>query len=333
MAAAYPNQNPTFGAIRLNSASKMDFDQFLLLRVLWGKRNNAENLHKECTGGKHVSLGSLQSAKSFLDSFSSWQNYIEQIRDNTSLKAGEYHQKNSRSDPDVPNPRRIEGTFATVLHYQRRSDQMEKLAPIDDLSLKVIVAESPVKANQARPAGSRIDPQTPTRKVPKPSFQGDEDELDELAEEFEDFSMLETPQTTTSQRIGQLSPFSPVSGKRAQSYEAIEDEQIVNSALILFLQGLSLHHPSVRGEWSLYRQAFLLNDTSKEKIYEARVDGVFRHANKAFPRMIAEVKPYLRLGSIETYDKIHIQESAQLAAWVGRQALETKNLSSPQTYR
>ena len=304
-------------SIRLESASKMSFEQFLLLRVIATERKGCLEFYDECEKGRHITPEAMNLAKSFLDSYGSWQRYLDQVRENVSLEAKETHSSV------------VEGTFALVLHYQRRSLGMDKLPPADEPLAKVIIAEAPrvTRASAAKAA----NPQTPTRKERHASYAENVtgEELDDIyAIGLEDLGINETPTTTTSEKIGKLSPYSPVSGIQAKGYKAIEDEQIVNSALILLLQALSLHHPSVRGEWSLYRQGFILRDTSKEKIYEAQVDGVFRNTASAAPTMIAEVKPYVRQSSVTVYDKIRIQEGAQLAAWIGTQG----PLTGPNTH-
>jgi hypothetical protein len=214
----------------------------------------------------------------------------------------------------------VEGTFALVLHYQRRSLGLNKLPPNDDSLVKVIIAETPreTRASSAREA----NPQTPTRrKLHAPYIDNLEEEEngDDIVVDMGDLSINDTPQTTTSQKIGKLSPYSPVSGIQARRFKAIEDEQIVNLALILLLQALSVHHPSIPGEWSLYRQGFILQDTPKTKVFEAHVDGVFRDAASATPTMIAEVKPYVRQSTVAVHDKIRILEAAQFVAWIGTQ--------------
>ena len=98
---------------------------------------------------------------------------------------------------------------------------------------------------------------------------------------------------------------------------AIEDEQIVNTALLLFLIAVTIHDPEVKGYWSLSRQQFRVsNQTSgprAKKVYEAWVDGVLRKRGSNEVKAIVEVKPYLRVPNIVA---IRMQEAAQMAAWM-----------------
>ena len=338
-----PNQRLT--SIRMMSASKMDLSQFLFLRVLWKIRLPANQLWADLTNGSlSIANGALSKAKNFLENLASWNKYLSQIRT-----------KPSASFPASHNPltnaldaAAVESTFALVLLYQRKSFGMDEAPPPGEDLNKVVMGKSPV-----RQPSIFQDPQTPTPSRPSnPSSinlrdefaSGDEGmELDNvqenkevsLAKSIETMNHTETPQTTVSQRFGESSPRSPLSGPKAKDYKAVEDEQIVNSALILFLQSLSLHYPSVPGEWSLYRQAFTLTDPSNSdsKVYEARVDGVFRDATSGLPKMIVEVKPYLRRSTLGVYDKIRIQEGAQIAAWVGTHPPPPQASSTSKQYR
>ncbi|KAF5661450.1 hypothetical protein FDENT_13533 [Fusarium denticulatum] len=77
----------------------------------------------------------------------------------------------------------------------------------------------------------------------------------------------------------------------------------VNTAVILFLNALTLHCDHSQGAWTLYRKPFVVK-ASATKVYEARVDGLSR------------VKD--RYGSEKTFDKIRMQETAQMAAWIAQ---------------
>ncbi|KAF9775865.1 hypothetical protein IL306_006007, partial [Fusarium sp. DS 682] len=112
-----------------------------------------------------------------------------------------------------------------------------------------------------------------------------------------------------------LSHHSPLSGEIAKQYQSIEDKQIVNTALILFLNALTLRCDSVNGAWTLYRKPFVVKALA-EKVYEARVDGLLQV--KGDTCAIVEVKPYIRYGSEKILDKIRMQETAQMAAWIAQ---------------
>lgn len=122
-----------------------------------------------------------------------------------------------------------------------------------------------------------------------------------------------------------------------------EDEQIPNTALILYLSSLVIF-TSIPVNWTLHRKPFRLQ-TLQDKdskqlpaVYEARVDGYLRGYKDDNAKIILEVKPFLRRLS---YQKIQMQESAQFTAWISDEPDEVRRKdqrfryvlkSSPNTY-
>ncbi|OCL14841.1 hypothetical protein AOQ84DRAFT_425314 [Glonium stellatum] len=90
--------------------------------------------------------------------------------------------------------------------------------------------------------------------------------------------------------------------------KAANDEQIVNTALILLLNTVTMFHPSVHADWAIDRKIFHFGD-----FFEARTDGLLKIAGVEVPLAIVEVKSHLREGNI---NQIQMQESAQMAAWL-----------------
>ncbi|KAL8346407.1 hypothetical protein RB598_000352 [Gaeumannomyces tritici] len=114
----------------------------------------------------------------------------------------------------------------------------------------------------------------------------------------------------------------PVTAEEAKQLKAGLDEQIVNSALVMFLIAITIHHKGVKGAWSPHRHPFTIytgQPSRENKIFTAVVDGYFA----TFPgpgRMpeitaIAEVKPHHREAEI---NGIRMQEACQLAAWISQ---------------
>ncbi|EGX88300.1 hypothetical protein CCM_08343 [Cordyceps militaris CM01] len=97
---------------------------------------------------------------------------------------------------------------------------------------------------------------------------------------------------------------------------AVQDEQIVNTALILLLNVLTLTFNEAQGKWSLYRQPFCVRDRNAEKVFEARVDGTYTVGGDNVS--IVEVKPYNRNDSIKVNSAVSMQETAQMAAWISQ---------------
>lgn len=121
---------------------------------------------------------------------------------------------------------------------------------------------------------------------------------------------LESPE---SARLGSQSsdPSSFISpAPVAAGLSAVEDEQIVNTALVMFLRALTMHF-KVQAHWSLKRQRFVFGEKG-DKVFEARVDGCLRSSRNQV-KAIIEVKPFLREADPKA---IRMQESAQMAAWI-----------------
>lgn len=63
-----------------NSGSKITLEQYLLLHVVWPKPKVLDELNSTAELSKWLDNRHLQSAKSYLASFSDWERYIEEIR-------------------------------------------------------------------------------------------------------------------------------------------------------------------------------------------------------------------------------------------------------------
>lgn len=86
------------------------------------------------------------------------------------------------------------------------------------------------------------------------------------------------------------------------------DEQIVNTALIDFLEAITIHLPCP-AHWSLHRKAFRIQG------FEARVDGYLAQGGTGHIKAIIEVKAALRNRQGEL-SRVRMQEGAQMAAWI-----------------
>ncbi|KAJ5725321.1 uncharacterized protein N7483_006678 [Penicillium malachiteum] len=89
-----------------------------------------------------------------------------------------------------------------------------------------------------------------------------------------------------------------------------KDEQIVNTALLLFLNALTIHFREITSTWTLHRKAFIAK--FKQAEYEARTDG-YLHDYSGNPKILLEVKPVKRK---EKQTFIQMQEGAQMVAWI-----------------
>ncbi|KAK8140903.1 hypothetical protein G3M48_001453 [Beauveria asiatica] len=254
-----------FTISRLNSASKIELPQFLMLRALY-------------------------QPKSRLD--------LEKLFDHGAVTES------------ISSKKEALGPFEMARLYQKRSSEL-----ISDSEFRREVDSSKITV-QRRVTRSQTRAEQQGSPTPKPS--------EELPPTMEKLS-LNTPEQQSGD--GSSSPaggdeprylFSPTCGTPIppsiadKVYRFIEDEQIVNFALILLLDTLVLSCPYVEGFWSPYRSPFSVRDGAVE-VYQARVDGVFRRKRDLPGNMIAEVKPHSR-GTNEM--NVNMQESAQMAAWI-----------------
>ena len=83
-----------------------------------------------------------------------------------------------------------------------------------------------------------------------------------------------------------------MSVEAAVHFPPTPDEQIVNSALVLFLKAVAVHFVG-DANWSIQRKAFHIGDKG-DKGFEARVDGVLFRRSDHMIMAILEVKPFVR---------------------------------------
>lgn len=93
-------------------------------------------------------------------------------------------------------------------------------------------------------------------------------------------------------------------------YPPTKDEQIVNTALIVLLNALTIHLESFSSKWTLHRKTFIAAFGVAE--FEARTDG-YLNDHRDNPSIIVEVKPVMRSTKLSA---IRMQESAQMVAWI-----------------
>lgn len=304
----------TLESIETQSASKIGLRQYLMLRVIYKELVSAANLVDAIK--KNADLA---------------EPYAKAKAD---LKRSEDFQKYFNSFDDRRRP--IGGVFAMAKLYQNRSS--ERPEALEMRTNKIFVHPYNTRSQRER----QFTTTTPTKQPRQ------ENTMRHLEMDFDDL-MIASPETTqtpytpdttqtpsTTQIPGSQStmadftdPYSvgPLSHHRDRldeaqldlDYQAAEDEQIVNFALILLLDSL-IHKDNVQGAWSPYRFPMICyND--KGRLYEARVDGVFRptsssNSEKSRPTMIVEVKANSRSRDATV---VAMQEAAQIAAWISHQ--------------
>lgn len=269
--------------LKVESASSIGLAQYYSLRVLW-KVQSDELPDATFLGLTHTG-NSYLDARCFLKTESpSWQRYLEGIRSSSGV-------------PSVDDICDI-GAFSNVRYCQL----LVELSSTAYATEKTVESDpsksSPRRLRSAVPASADSEAYsatTPTR------GQNLTRRLSTLSEgsPFGDTSVV------THDTIIPPSPRDPAT---KETTGPAEDEQIVNVALVLWLQTLPMFHPLIQGEdlrWSLKRLKFGFRD------WEARTDGCLRRGDEI--KAIIEVKPYVR-SYFST--KIQKQESAEMAAWI-----------------
>ena len=230
--------------------------------------------------------------------FAGWARYRE------SFSPG-FRSSGQGSFPDL-------GTFSLVRYYQHAVDKTK-----GNMNFASKFSPIPPRTGNMEAFEFRSDePSSPSpMRQGKPTFV----DANSLALKPEDLDVallnIETParpareMVPPSSRILKVS--APASAADSALFPVTEDEQIVNTALLLFLNAVTMHF-EIDADWTLHRRAFKLG-IDGAKSFEARVDGYLRHRKTDRVHAIVEVKPCIRDKKIT---KIQMQESAQMAAWI-----------------
>ena len=285
------------------AASEILLKQYLALKVVWNI-NKTTALRDEWLG-RYCRLGSQGKTRveelnrHTMKNDPAWKAYINTVekRDNVRLR------------PSTVFPSEM-GRFALVLQSQLQVVAMPENDDHTRDARKVILTPgrgpSP-GALHGPPGGTQAIPGAPGLRVRPPTdrsgkgVRGPRDSQD-------------------SERSSQRSTFAPramsdISDESA-TYAALmappaRDEQIVNTAAMLFLNALFIHERR-RADWTLHRKAFRFeSDTVK---FEARTDGHLQLTGTETSAAILEVKARGR--KADHHHRIEMQESAQMALWI-----------------
>ncbi|KAI0154855.1 hypothetical protein GGR57DRAFT_98633 [Xylariaceae sp. FL1272] len=284
----------SIGSVSIHDGKRTEFSgstikeyHFLLLRVLWTPTGSAESLYKK--SDSWISREYLERSSNLLNSGvirHAWTNYLESVP-----------MSKERLTKDAFNGL---STFSLVRYHQ-----LQSIESSTGEKQRVPPESSPV-AGRTRSKGKAAQPSSPTRPSGRPVTPNIVAGVGALSIEDSPGSTKDASSVESGSETGSLylDPY---------QLKAIEDEQIVNTALILFLNALTIHFPDLTADWTLHRLAFLCRNGNGEKTYEARVDGFLRRQRDNEPLVILEVKPFRRDGERK---RIIMQESAQIAAWI-----------------
>ncbi|KAI1295919.1 hypothetical protein F5Y03DRAFT_399085 [Xylaria venustula] len=278
------------------SGSEISREQFLLLRTLWVE-HDAEELYAR-DRSLWIDDSSFKEAQQFLSSSAIaliWKQFLKSTRIHP-------HDLEREGYVDLH-------TFSLVRYHQAQSQDLR--SEVND-SAKVDM--SPIAKRTRFQQRLRLEAQSsPT---PAPKLSGLEQQVKNLSLSN---STPDQPPTTPdrgsslsqSRSLGDIpSPF-----EDPKVFKAIQDEQIVNTALIEYLNALAIHCTQLQANWTLHRLPLIARDHHTTKTYEARVDGYLRRRRDNMPLAIIEVKPFVRKTK---QVQIRMQESAQMAAWINQ---------------
>ncbi|KKK17411.1 hypothetical protein P175DRAFT_0487414 [Aspergillus ochraceoroseus IBT 24754] len=259
--------------IKLASASTIKEQQYLALRVLW-KTHKSKDLDVEKFDLKIW----ISKADELLRSFQSWQGYRQSFK--TSI---------------IP-----EGTFALARKYQKQAalSTDETLRPSVSISPISQRTRSQISSLTKRLRDAQLQTPTKSRGDPLDYFkiEGEEKEEDENDEDENEETPFVSPGPSEIVNL---------------MYPPTKDEQIVNTALVNFLNALTMHFPAAN-DWTLHRKSFKAD--FQKASFEARTDGYLEdHSDPDKARALIEVKPIMRN---KKRDRICMQEAAQMAAWI-----------------
>ena len=266
--------------LEVASASKIGPEQYYSLRVLW--KVNRTSLPNASVLGFSRDDPIYRKASDYLKESQSWQDYLANV-------------------PPGPlsfsaNSVRDIGAFSNVLYYQRHVEPMIHLGS-EEMAMDSVPSKFSPRRAPAAPSvltQPEVPSLTTSRGRPtmkKSSYLDPDYSFDDTLISDNSFAPPD-PQTPISKAVVARS----------------EDEQIVNIALILWLQTLVMFHPRVQLErlkWSVKRLKFAFGE------WEARTDGCLRKDGDV--KAVVEVKPFSRRDYPGAIQK---QESAQMASWI-----------------
>ena len=261
-----------------NSASKFTVRQFLRLRTLW---RPVKPRHFDPTKFG-LSKEEIDEARIELANYNSWKSYCESFEPGTKMKEGNF--------------------FAAKTHQKNAADIISE------------VISSPIanrtRSKNSNPSRSDHDPQaeSPTRSRNPGAQDPGQIDIDSLmtpGSKYDEFDVEPSPLPSGNTPMSkEFIPGEPIYGKT-------RDEQIVNSALIDYLNALTDHF-DLGQHWVLHRRPLHAIVNGKQ-LYEARTDGYLTDESGEASRGLIEVKAARR---DKHMFEIFRQESAQMVAWI-----------------
>lgn len=266
----------TIHGAELVSGSKIGYKQFLLLRVLWKVQSSLKTLPERI---KKL----IPEATAMLADYPSWKTYCngfgKSINPEGNFTIVRYYQQMAAHTKGNIRP----STFDTPIALRTRNKLKEKVFDVSKLQLN-------------SPKTPSTNPKDPPR---TPELNSDDDNDDDSIVDDQEEPEFITPAAQVPKEL------------RGQLFPPTKDEQIVNTALVVFLNALTIHFDNCHTcDWTMHRKGFIAK--FEEARFEARTDGYLDDGNENAYALI-EVKPVVRSSK---QSLIQMQESAQMVGWL-----------------
>jgi hypothetical protein len=263
--------------LEYKSASKIEFEQYLCLRVIWRVRKQACFKPSDWLPGD-----ALVKAEEFLGTMTSWSKYLDsmgeklagaRITDIGTFTLAQYYQLQVYTDIDKDH-----GNY-----------EMPKIFPI--------AGQTRSKTTEQTELALTTPTQLSGKKASRAVLADDSGELDSFC-----------PGSEENLIFGPWHLPTPTSAAVAGSLSAANDEQRVKMALVFFLISITMHYPDVRAGWTLRGKFFKFGN-----LFEAMTNGYLEKGQSGEASAILDVKAYIREDNVL---RVQMQESAQMAAWI-----------------
>jgi hypothetical protein len=261
------------------------------LKAIWPKHGPKEVIDFCVTigfdeGQFHNEVASMQKRKA-------WKLYLE------ALDSGHY--KNSSIFPDEMGP------FGLVLYNQIEVAEL----PAGDGADVVKAEVTPMPARRSTRTATRVD-DAPV------SFNLSSTDAPASHSPASDSPASDSPNLDPQKRASPFDTSASGSEYEERVKEAkTKDEQVVNLALINFLNALWIHQRR-NSEWSLQRKEFKFQSRGNGAVFSARTDGHLgvRNPSGECSGAIIEVKARQRPKDDDYDNIIPMQESCQMSLWI-----------------
>ncbi|KAF5023562.1 hypothetical protein F66182_4375 [Fusarium sp. NRRL 66182] len=319
----------------LDSASKLKFKDWLLLRVLWKTGNKRRQLTHEAIFGSRDGPKRREMAQRAL----SKEPWMRALENNSDLMEWFHLAPWKMSANDILNRSPASSDLIPGVVYDDADPFRLVVTPLN-------LHSRPRRAVNPEFAKSRAD-------IAESNRQAD---LYSDSSRSRDSSAASRPEKSLSPGGSAGGYSSQAGGLQGRAVSGSEgsgtgaesrminkhrpDEALINMSLTLLLQGvcMSLLHRSLSDSynWSIVHKQFHVSypdpdpesKTGRKKILTARTDGCLqatirgKDADKGDTLAIIEVKPYRRRDPEANEKSVRIQEGAEMAAWISTESIK-----------